>query len=92
MNKELRRLDYMKNVGILSKWIITITMILIFIFIIAFALYFFHGSLEMYPTEEQQDKIHSITSLIIVALIIIEAVLFFAYKRVTKIKNCHIKK
>ena len=92
MNKELRRFDYMKNARILSKWIITITMILILFFIIAFALYFFHGSLEMFPTEEQQDKIHSKTNLIIVALIIMEAVLFFVYKKIIKIKNCHIKK
>lgn len=74
----------MKIVKLLTKWIITVAMILVLFLILVFALYYFHGSLEMFPTEEQQGKVRGVTSLIMIVLIILEAGLYIVRRWVIK--------
>lgn len=37
--------------------------------------YFFHGSLEWYPTDEQQEKVKIVTAIIAILLAVVETVI-----------------
>jgi len=63
-------------------------MFLLAFLIVLFILYFFHGSLEMFPTEEQQEKVRIISLSVIFFLICLEWIIFFIQKRIKgNIKN-----
>jgi len=56
-------------------------MIVAGIVIIAAMTVFMHGSLELYPTEEQQGKIQIVLALLICTSGFVEALLWIFYKR-----------
>ena len=65
-------------------WIINIAMFIVLFFISLTILYYFNGSLEMFPTEEQQGKIRDVVRLITIILIILELLLFFIRRWIIK--------
>ena len=68
----------------MKKTILNILICVVLLFLIFFVSYFFNGSLEMYPTEEQQEKVRLITGLLSILLAIIEMVLVLLRFRIAK--------
>lgn len=62
---------------------LNIIIFLIFCLLVIFVVYYFYGSLEMYPTEETQGKTRLVTGFFSIVLILLEICLI----RV-KIKIC----
>jgi hypothetical protein len=58
------------------KILLNISLIIIFLLLILDIAYFFNGSLEMFPTNERQDKIHTVTTVIGAALLTMGLSLF----------------
>jgi Na+/H+ antiporter NhaC len=56
----------------MKKTILNTLICTVFIFLVASVLYYFNGSLEMYPTEEQHEKVRIVTGLFSVLLVILE--------------------
>lgn len=57
-------------------WFINTFILIGFLFLILNILYFFHGSFEYLPTEEQQEKVKIATSFMIVITLLLEMLLF----------------
>lgn len=57
------------------KWLLNITILVVFIMILLNFMYLFNGSFEEFPTEEQEEKISIVTSIIGIFLFIIEVIL-----------------
>ena len=56
----------------MKKAILNILICIVFVFLVVFVLYYFNGSLEMYPTEEQHEKVRIVAGLFSVLLVIFE--------------------
>ena len=56
----------------LGRYAILLTMAVVGLLLGVDLLYFARGSLELFPTDEQMDKIRRVTALIAVVLIVIE--------------------
>lgn len=63
-------------------WIIRIIMFLLSLLLALFILYFYHGSVEMFPTDEQQEKVRIFSGVAIFFLLGIEYLLFMIQKRI----------
>lgn len=61
-------------------------MFIIGLFMICIMMYYWNGSLEAFPTEEQESKVQLVANLILILLIVIQVILFFIYR---KAKNNH---
>jgi FtsH-binding integral membrane protein len=72
----------------IARNIISAAMSLILILLIAAATYYFSGSLEVYPTNEQENKVKTVMGLVIGTLVIIELVLLFVKLRKIKLIIC----
>ena len=46
--------------------------------------YLFHGSLEMFPGSEQEDKVTLVTAVVALSLGLVEAILFFLIWRLRR--------
>lgn len=74
-----------KYLFLLSKLVINLSIVVVFLLFVLFSLYLFHGSLEMLPTKEQQEKIRVVSGFIIVFLVILDLGLLFARKGLIKL-------
>jgi uncharacterized membrane protein required for colicin V production len=63
------------------------TMALLGLILAVFVAYFIHGSLELYPTEEQQEKIRVVSAFFIGIIIVAEMLLFLAVRVISKKKK-----
>lgn len=68
-------------VAVLKLGIIA-AMLLTGILLVGFIVYFYQGSLEMFPTEEQQDKVRTVTGVAIVILTLAEGLMFLIYRKI----------
>lgn len=68
-------------------WIIRLIMFFMGIPLMGFAALYFHGSLEMFPTEEQHGKIRIISSLFIIIIMFAEVCLFLCQKKMNQSVN-----
>ena len=59
----------------MKKWILNVLIIFISIIILISIFYFFNGSLEMYPTEEQKEKVKIVSSIIGSICLIVDIIL-----------------
>ena len=59
-------------------------MIAVGLALLAYALYFAHGSLEMFPTEEQQQKVRLVTGMTGVFLASLEVALWLLLRLVAR--------
>jgi len=64
------------------KLIIAGVMILLALPLLGFIFYFFHGSLEEFPTEEQQEKVKLVSDFFIAVLLLAEGLLFLIYRKI----------
>jgi hypothetical protein len=62
---------------VMIKWILNILIIVILFLIFLDILYFFSGSLELIPSEEQNEKIHIVTIFMGLLLTAVELILIF---------------
>ena len=60
----------------LTKYLLSVAMVLVGLVLLAAISYLVHGSLEMHPTEEQQGKVRLIMLLTFVCCAEVEAVLW----------------
>ena len=60
---------------------IRLTMVAVGVLLVLDLLYFVNGSLEMFPTDEQQDKIRTLTGVVAVLLLAAEAALWALLRR-----------
>lgn len=51
------------------------------------AYYLFHGSFEMFPTEERQDGVRSVSLFLIIMPLLAEAILIFIYSKFAGARN-----
>ena len=65
-----------------SKRAILVAIIIVAAFMILDITYYFNGSVELYPTEEQEEKVRLVTGLMFFVLFIIEAILVISYRKV----------
>ena len=65
----------------MKSFLLNISIVIVFIVLVMFVLYFFNGSLEMFPTPEQQEKVHIVSSMGIAVTMIIEIVLIIINKK-----------
>ena len=63
------------------KWTLLITIIIIGLLIIVDVSYFLSGSFDLYPTEEQENKVKLVAAVIFLILLIIEAILVKFYRK-----------
>ncbi len=66
------------------KWIILATIIIVAALMVLDISFFLNGSLEFYPTEEQEEKIKWVTSFTFFVLSVVEACLVFLYVKEKK--------
>ena len=60
---------------VMNKWIFSILFMLFTAIFLISMFFFFNGSLEMYPTDEQKDKIKIVSSLIGGICLIVDVIL-----------------
>jgi len=65
-----------------SKRAILVAIIIVAAFMILDITYYFNGSVELYPTEEQEEKVRLVAELMFFVLFIIEAILVISYRKV----------
>jgi heme/copper-type cytochrome/quinol oxidase subunit 2 len=64
------------------KVLLSTIVVLVGVVAILSGAYTVHGSLEIYPTEEQQDKVRVVMGSVFVASILVEVALVFFLRRV----------
>lgn len=66
------------------KRAILVAIIIVAVFMILDITYYFNGSFELYPTEEQEEKVRLVTGVMFFMLFIIEVILVFIYRKVNR--------
>lgn len=59
----------------MKRILLNISIVIVALFIIASYMYFTHGSLEEFPTQEQEEKVEIVTSAFVVLFTGLEVVL-----------------
>jgi len=68
----------------MRKATLNILISIVFVFLVVFVLYYFNGSLEMYPTEEQHEKVRIVVGLLSILFIALEAFLVLLRIKIAK--------
>ena len=67
-----------------ARYVLWLAMILVGVVLAADILYLLRGSLELFPTEEQQDKVRRVTATIGVLLVGAELALWWLLRRLER--------
>jgi hypothetical protein len=68
----------MKALSLIIKSIMALLTLPLIVFII----YFFRGSLEEFPTDEQQEKVQLVSGVFIAGLLLVELLLFLIVRKI----------
>ena len=68
----------------MKKVVLIIMIIAIALMLIASGLYFFNGSLEMFPTAEKESGVRLVMGIIAVSCLVIEAILVELLKKISR--------
>jgi thiol:disulfide interchange protein len=68
----------MKVLSLIIKSIMALLALPLF----GFILYFFRGSLEEFPTDEQQEKVRVVSGVFIAGLLLVELLLFLIVRKI----------
>lgn len=68
----------------MKKVVLIIMIIAIALILIASGLYFFNGSLEMFPTAEKESGVRLVMGIIAVSCLVIEAILVALLKKISR--------
>ena len=68
----------------MKKIILNTLICIVFVVLVAFVLYYYNGSLEMYPTEEQYGKARIVTGLFSLLLAIFDVYLVLLRIKIAK--------
>ena len=68
----------------MKKTILIILIIAIALILIASGIYFFNGSLEMFPTAEKESGVRLVMGIIAVGCIVIETILVALLKKISR--------
>ncbi len=68
----------------MALWVVRALMFLLGILLTLFTLYLFHGSVELFPTEEQQEKVRIGYVAVVFLLLGVEYLLFLLQKRINR--------
>jgi hypothetical protein len=69
----------------LIEWTLRCAIAIVAVLLLFNLVYFFHGSMEMFPTEERQSGIREVTGLAALMLCLVEVGLCLALRRVRQI-------
>lgn len=68
----------------IAVWLLCFLIAILTLILVSCFLYFFNGSLEMFPTKEQQGKVKFVLELMILGLVILKAVIWGFIKVIRK--------